>query len=336
MASMRGKGRHVSGPGWRSPVVAGEPVGEPQANAEVVAADLSEEVAAPSPPVTDQPDQAAAVEQDRPASESQDQATAKDKDKATASDKDQPAPEDKAQAAAKDKDRPAPVGRRQRLSRWAVELAFVLLVVVVASFALKTFVIQSFWIPSHSMEQTLLPNDRVIVTKLAPRWLSLHRGDVVVFSDPGNWAPSASVPVVERGPVASWFYGIGQALGLAPTSSEEYLIKRVIGLPGDRVACEGDGAPITVNGVALDEPYLARGVAPSREAFEVVVPADAVWVMGDNRDNSADSRVHQDQALQGAVAIKEIVGVAQVRSWPLSRFSLMRNPGGTFAEVPKP
>jgi len=229
-----------------------------------------------------------------------------------------------------------PASVRQRWSRWLVEFAFVLLVVVVASFALKTFLIQSFWIPSHSMEQTLLPNDRVIVTKLAPRVLSLHRGDIVVFHDPDNWVGRSTVPVVDRGPVASWFYGIGQALGLAPTSSEEFLIKRVIGLPHDRVSCAGDGAPLVVNGVPLDEQYLASGVAPSQEAFDVVVPAGAVWVMGDNRSNSADSRAHQDQDLRGAVSIDDIVGVAQVRSWPLDRFGWLRNPGQTFKDVPKP
>jgi len=320
MALMRGRGRHVGGPSWRPAAAKPEVTETGGAPDTTDGTALAEEAAESSQPVPTETDQAAAVDQEQP----------------QVVDIEKPAPADKDRPASAGKDQPAPVVRRQRLSRWAVEFAFVLLVVVVASFALKTFVIQSFWIPSHSMEQTLLPNDRVIVTKLAPRLLSLHRGDVVVFSDPGNWAPSAAVPVTERGPVASWFYGIGQALGLAPTSSEEYLIKRVIGLSGDRVACDGDGAPVTVNGVPLDESYLATGVAPSREAFDVVVPADAVWVMGDNRDNSADSRAHQDGALTGAVAIKDIVGVAQVRSWPLNRFGLMRNPGGTFAEVPKP
>jgi len=222
------------------------------------------------------------------------------------------------------------------MRRWLVELAFVLLVVVVASFALKTFVIQSFWIPSQSMEQTLLTNDRVIVTKLAPRVLSVHRGDIVVFHDPGDWTGGRNTAVPDRGTAASWFHGFAQALGLAPTSSEEFLIKRVIGLPGDRVSCSGSGEPVVVNGVPLEEPYLAPGAAPSRTAFDIVVPDQAVWVMGDNRDGSADSRFHQDQKLGGAVDMGKIVGVAQVRSWPLDRFGLLRNPGQTFAQVPDP
>ena len=226
--------------------------------------------------------------------------------------------------------------RKTSLRRLLAELAFVVLVVLVASFALKTFVIQTFWIPSHSMDITLEPNDRVMVTKLAPGLLSIHRGDIVVFHDPGGWAGQSGSPDEQKGRAASLVLGVAQALGLAPTSSEEFLIKRVIGLPGDTVSCEGSSAPVLVNGVALDETYLHPGVQPSSMAFDIEVPKDAIWVMGDNRDNSADSRAHQDQDLNGAVAIDQVVGVAQLRTWPLSRFGLLRNPGAVFAEVPNP
>jgi len=231
---------------------------------------------------------------------------------------------------------PAGPSRKVKVRRMLAELAFVALVVLVASFALKTFIIQTFWIPSHSMDDTLAPNDRVMVTKLAPGILSIHRGDIVVFHDPGNWSGGSVGTVEDRGRVASLVMGVGQALGLAPTSGEEFLIKRVIGLPGDRVSCEGDDAPVMVNGVALNETYIPLGVSPSMQAFDVEVPAGAIWVMGDNRGNSADSRAHQDEELGGAVAMEQVVGVAQLRTWPLNRLGLLRNPGSVFAEVPDP
>jgi signal peptidase I len=213
------------------------------------------------------------------------------------------------------------------------ELAFTALAVVVASFVLKTFVLQSFFIPSESMEDTLAVDDRIVVTKLAPGMLDVHRGDVVVFADPGGWV-TTSLDLPDSSGLVAGLHGVAQALGFAPESSKDFLVKRVIGVGGDQVACEGWGQPVTVNGVPLAEPYLKPGVEPSAVAFSVTVPPDSVWVMGDNRANSADSRFHQDQALGGAVSLDDLVGVAQVRLWPLSRFGLLRNPGDVFSAVP--
>jgi signal peptidase I len=218
------------------------------------------------------------------------------------------------------------------IGRMAREIAFVALAAVVLSFVLKTFVIQSFWIPSSSMEDTLAKSDRVIVTKLAPGIWDVHRGDIVVFKDPGGWTSSAQELPAEHG-LSAWIKGAAQALGLAPASSEEFLIKRVIGMGGDRVACTGGGAPLTVNGVEIDEPYLKPGSDPSRAEFDVVVPEGAIWVMGDNRDNSADSRAHQEGELKGAVSLDDVVGVAKIRTWPLNRLGILRNPGSVFADV---
>jgi signal peptidase I len=214
------------------------------------------------------------------------------------------------------------------------ELAFTALVVVVASFALKTFVIQSFYIPTSSMEDTLLVDDRITATKLAPALLDVHRGDVVVFHDPDGWAGTAELPQ-ERGPSA-WIHGVAQALGLAPESSDDFIVKRVIGLPGDRVECAGAGAPVSVNGQPLDETYLKAGVDPSDVAFDVEVPPDSLWLMGDNRAASADSRFHIGDEFGGAVPIDRVVGVAQLRVWPFDRFGLLRNPGAVFRDVPPP
>ncbi|MDR1633480.1 MAG: signal peptidase I [Bifidobacteriaceae bacterium] len=217
-------------------------------------------------------------------------------------------------------------------SIWA-DIGLTLLATLVASFVLKTFVIQSFYIPTQSMEPTLQEDDRVVVSKLAPGPLTVHRGDIVVFRDPGGWS-SQNTPLPEETGVGAWLLGFAQALGLAPVDSDDYLIKRVIGVAGDEVACAGEGAPVTVNGVPLDETYIMPDAEPSISPFSVVVPPDALWVMGDNRPRSADSRFHQDQELGGAIALDGVVGVAMVRLWPLDRLSLLRNPGQVFAAVP--
>jgi signal peptidase I len=217
--------------------------------------------------------------------------------------------------------------------RLAKDTAFVLVAALILSFLLKTFLIQSFYIPSESMEPTLMKWDRVVVTKLAPAILDVHRGDVVVFRDPGGWV-SQNEPLPEVGGVTGAFRGVAQAIGLAPSDSEGFVIKRVIGVAGDRVACRGGDAPVTINGVPIDEPYIAPGETPSAAAFDVVVPPEAVWLMGDNRGHSADSRSHMDGTLGGAVALEEVVGVAQIRTWPFDRFGLLRNPGSVFAKVP--
>jgi signal peptidase I len=224
---------------------------------------------------------------------------------------------------------PAPGRRRLSLG---LELLFTALVVVVASFVLKTFVIQSFYVPSESMEDTLAVSDRIIVSKLAPGPWKVHRGDIVVFHDRDGWS-AQSLPLPEDKGLASWLHGVAQALGFAPEDPEGYIVKRVIGLPGDIVACGGEGDPVTVNGHPLDEPYLKPGVAPSALGFRVEVPEGGLWVMGDNRSNSSDSRFHQDQALSGAIAVDSVVGVAKIRVWPLSRMGLLRNPGAVFRDV---
>ena len=145
---------------------------------------------------------------------------------------------------------------------------------------------QPFHIPSGSMEDTLIKDDRVLVSKLTPGPFALHRGDIVVFTDPDHWL--GDVAPVERSPLRSALI----FLGLVPDDSHEHLIKRVIGLPGDHVTCCTAGGQITVNGSPITEPYIKPGDSPGggRSAFDIVVPADKVWVMGDHRSDSADSR----------------------------------------------
>ncbi|GLY16178.1 signal peptidase I [Kineosporia rhizophila] len=209
------------------------------------------------------------------------------------------------------------------------ELAMVLVIALGLSLLIKTFLVQAFFIPSPSMENTLLTGDRVLVSKLTPGPFDLKRGDIVVFKDPGGWLDqSTAAPVSDLHRVLSF-------VGLVPSNSDDHLIKRVIGLPGDTVACCDDQGRITVNGVAIDEPYLYPGDEPSDKTFSVKVPAGHIWVLGDHRSVSQDSRYHPD-VNNGMVPSSNIVGRAFVNVWPLDRLGLLRNPSSTFANVPAP
>jgi len=214
------------------------------------------------------------------------------------------------------------------------ETAIILVSAIVLSLLVKTFLVQAFFIPSQSMHDTLIENDRILVSKLTPGPLDLRRGDIVVFKDPGGWLNGQVVP--DPGPVRARINDALTFIGLYPADANEHLVKRLIGLPGDRVACAGPGEPVTVNGVALDEPYLAAGSMPSEQAFSVTVPPNSIWVMGDNRQNSADSRYHTGNPGGGSVPVANVVGTAFVTVWPLERFGLLRNPSSTFADVPDP
>lgn len=225
--------------------------------------------------------------------------------------------------------------RRQRgpVASFARETAIILVSAIILSWVVKTFLAQAFFIPSASMHDTLLEGDRVLVSKLVPGPLDLHRGDIVVFSDPNGWLTGAEQTASGTNAVQDVLI----AIGVMPQQSEDHLIKRVIGLPGDQVSCAGDGSPIVVNGVAIDESlYLAPGSRPSEIAFDITVPEDSVWVMGDNRQESADSRYHTGEAGGGSVPMDDVVGVAFVKLWPFDRIGTLRNPGDVFREVPDP
>lgn len=220
---------------------------------------------------------------------------------------------------------------RSTLRSWLRETAIIVVSALVLSVLIKTFLVQSFFIPTGSMESTLEVNDRVLVSKLAPGPLDLHRGDIVVFKDPGGW-----LEPVQDGP-DGWRGAFSDALtfvGLLPQDAGEHLIKRVIGLPGDTVECCDPQGRLIVNGVPIDEPYINAGSRPSEIEFSVVVPPDSLWVMGDNRQNSRDSRYHQGEPGGGAIPLRNVVGVAFVTLWPLDRATVLRNPGDTFADVP--
>lgn len=242
-------------------------------------------------------------------------------------------------ASAPDAVTPTPDGRRRR--GWLVFLRDVVVIVLIAllvSFLVKTFVVRSFYIPSASMENTLMVQDRILVDELTPRFGEYGRGDVVVFRDPGGWLPVTTQP--ERPPLVEGVDWILSLFGLSAPDSDDHLIKRVIGTPGDHVVCCNALGQTEVNGVPIDEsPYikLAPGsTAPEPVPYDVTVPDGSLWVMGDNRNSSRDSRFNQDQPGKGFVPIDNVVGRAFLITWPFSRFGLIDFHHEVFAGVPAP
>jgi len=205
---------------------------------------------------------------------------------------------------------------------------------LVLSLLIKTFLVQAFYIPSPSMEPTLVRGDRVLVSQLTPGPFDLDRGDVVVFKDPGQWLPPAQDP--ERGAVSQALVEGLTFVGVLPQDSGEHLIKRVIGLGGDVVTCCDSEGRITVNGRAVDEPYLYPDEGTDQVNFEITVPEGRMWVMGDHRSSSLDSRYHQDLAGQGTVDIDLVVGRAVATIWPIQRWTRLSDDGATFSAVPAP
>ncbi|MYR42570.1 signal peptidase I [Streptomyces sp. SID5910] len=190
---------------------------------------------------------------------------------------------------------------------------------------IKTFLVQAFSIPSASMQNTLTEGDRVLVDKLTP-WFGSEpeRGEVVVFHDPDQWLAGEPTPEPNAlQTVLSW-------IGLMPSADEKDLIKRVIGVGGDTVECNGTG-PLKVNGMALNEPYVYPGNTPCSDddqggRFKVKVPEGSIWVMGDHRQNSADSRYNQGDKHGGMVPVKEVVGRAVVVAWPIGHWDTLPVP----------
>ena len=217
-----------------------------------------------------------------------------------------------------------------RRRRWIPHRSTILVVVVVIALTalFKTFVIQWFEIPSGSMENTLKVGDGVAVTMYDAK--DLERGDVVVFTDPDNWL-NVEDPTGLRGVIRDTLV----LIHLLPENTGHYLIKRVIGVAGDHVVADGRGS-LTVNGAPLDETYLKIGTSPSEVAFDVVVPEGFVWVMGDNRSNSADSRYHQGDSHGGFVPIDDVAGVAKVVVWPISHWRGLGGGHEAFDDVPEP
>ncbi len=207
--------------------------------------------------------------------------------------------------------------RRRRMRRRLIVGTILVLVAFVTTFLIQSAIITPFTVPSVSMENTLHVGDRILVNRAAYAGAEMHRGDVVVFRDPGGWLTNADRPG-------------GKDTG-------DYLVKRIVGLPGDHVACCGTNGKLTVNGVEVEEPdALVPDASNAANPFDVTVPSGALWVLGDNRFKSRDSSRVQDLPSKGFVPIKNVVGEAVLKVWPLTDFSPIPSARDAFAAVPDP
>jgi len=197
------------------------------------------------------------------------------------------------------------------------EFPVLILIAVVLALIIKSFLVQAFYIPSESMQDTLQVRDRVLVNKLVYDFRAPARGEVVVFNGV-QWQPEVQI-VTPGNPVLRGLRTITSALGLGPPDEKDY-IKRVIGLPGDTVACCDDGGRVMINGKPLTEPYILENNPQAQRSFGPVrVPEGRLWVMGDHRSVSADSRAHEQDQWHGTIPIDNVVGRAFVIVWPVSR-----------------
>lgn len=210
--------------------------------------------------------------------------------------------------------------KAEKHSSWlsnTLEFVSILIVALLISVLIKTFLLQAYYVPSGSMENTLQVGDRIAVNRMARSVEDIHRGDIVVFVDPGGW-------LAEQPDTRSGFERVTsnllQAVGLLPQNTGHHLVKRVIGIGGDNVACCTAEGLLTVNGEPIRETYLKDGEVPSQQEFSVVVPQDHLWVMGDNRSNSRDSRYHELEEGNGFVPVANVEGRAWAIFYPFSHF----------------
>jgi len=211
------------------------------------------------------------------------------------------------------------------------ELPVIIIAALVVSIIVKTFLIHFFYIPSGSMENTLQVGDRIAVNKFGALFTDIKRGEVVVFGDPDNWMGSSAESddsgigaVVKTGLIT---------VGVLPDPAKQYLIKRVIGVGGDKVVCCDKAGKVQVNGVSITEPYIFAGDKPSDVQFNIEIPKGFIWVMGDHRGASADSRFHPDSANNGMVPLSKVVGRAVFIVWPVSNAGLIPK-GGDLKKIP--
>jgi signal peptidase I len=204
------------------------------------------------------------------------------------------------------------------------ELPVLVGIALVLALVIKAFAVQAFYIPSASMENTLKIGDRVLVNKIVYHTRDIARGDTVVFSGLDSWDPEVNYSEPSN-PVSKALHALGGAFGLVP--GEKDYIKRVIGVPGDRVRCCDGQGHITVNGTPIRETsYLFPGNKPSGQQFSVTVPQGRLWVMGDHRDVSYDSRGHLADPGSGTIPEDRVIGRAFVVVWPLSRIKTLPIP----------
>ncbi len=213
------------------------------------------------------------------------------------------------------------------------ELPILIVTALVLTVLIQAFVARVYVIPSQSMEDTLhgcpgCTNDRILVDKITYLFSDPEPGDVVVFRGPDTWMQNEFATPEPSNPVAGFFQQVGGLLGF-PTPSEKDFVKRVIATEGQTVACCDARNRVTVNGEPLYEPYLhwAPGRGTEQQEFgPVTVPENHLWVMGDNRNNSADSRVQGGGGVDGAVPVDNVIGKAQFIVLPPTRWQSIPEP----------
>jgi signal peptidase I len=201
------------------------------------------------------------------------------------------------------------------------EFPILVIVALAVSLLIKTLLVQFFFIPSGSMENTLQIQDRVAVNKLPFISKNISRGDVVVFRDPSNWLPEPYVG--DENKIVSKVKEGLVLVGVLPNPAKQYLVKRVLGVAGDEVICCTKSGKLTINGKVAVEPYIFAGNKPSELKFNVTVPEGKIWVMGDHRSASADSRYHQDDVNNGFVPVSRITGRAYAIIWPIKNIGII-------------
>jgi len=236
------------------------------------------------------------------------------------------------EAATASGDSGGPEGKSAKQSKKSMplwqETILLLVLALLLAVVIKSLFVQAFYIPSPSMEPQFVKNDRILVQKVS-YWgsASPSRGDIVVFKDPGGWLP-AEESATPSSPLTRFM----EKIGLYPTGG--HLVKRVIGVGGDRVVCCDSRGRVTVNGKALNEKsYLPKGTAPSQIKFDVTVPKNHLWMMGDNRGFSYDSRGHMGNPGGGFVDQDLVVGKVFALIWPWKRAEIIHRPA-TFEDLP--
>ncbi|WP_433326728.1 signal peptidase I [Spirillospora sp. CA-294931] len=233
-------------------------------------------------------------------------------------------------------DEPPTEGKKKKKKQGSFwkELPILIGVALVLALVIKAFAVQAFYIPSGSMENTLKVGDRVLVNKIVYHTRDIERGDIVVFNGLDSWDPETEVQEPTN-PVGKVLRAVGSAFGVAP--NEKDYIKRVIGVAGDRVKCCDAQGRVTVNGTPLDEKsYLftepgGEQNKPSNEPFDVTVKEGQLWVMGDHRELSYDSRSHRGDPGGGTIPTNRVIGRAFVIVWPLNRIDTLPIPN-TFKQ----
>lgn len=201
------------------------------------------------------------------------------------------------------------------------ELPAIVISALIVSILVKTFLLHFFYIPSGSMENTLQIGDRIAVNKFGALFSEIKRGEVVVFGDPDKWLGAALEPTDPK-PIAMIKSGLA-AVGVLPDPAKQFLIKRVIGVGGDNVSCCDSDGKVQVNGTSITEPYIYEGDKPSETKFNVDVPEGFIWVMGDHRAASTDSRYQPDSANNGMVPLSKVVGRAIFIIWPFGNAGVL-------------